>query len=58
MYDCDADNDDELTFVEDEVIIVTGEEDSEWWIGHVEHQLHRTGVFPIKFVKPIVDNDK
>lgn len=58
LYDCDADNDDELTFVEDEVIIVTGEEDSEWWIGHVEHQLHRTGVFPIKFVKPIVDNDK
>ncbi|CAB1349548.1 unnamed protein product, partial [Coregonus sp. 'balchen'] len=29
IYDCQADNDDELTFVEGEVIIVTGEEDGE-----------------------------
>ncbi|AWP17018.1 putative arf-GAP with SH3 domain ANK repeat and PH domain-containing protein 1-like isoform 2 [Scophthalmus maximus] len=29
IYDCQADNDDELTFVEGEVIIVTGEEDQE-----------------------------
>lgn len=27
IYDCQADNDDELTFIEGEVIIVTGEED-------------------------------
>ncbi|RXN28217.1 arf-GAP with SH3 ANK repeat and PH domain-containing 1-like isoform X5 [Labeo rohita] len=32
IYDCQADNDDELTFVEGEVIVVTGEEDQEWWI--------------------------
>lgn len=32
IYDCQADNDDELTFVEGEVIIVTGEEDQEWWV--------------------------
>ncbi|XP_036940768.1 arf-GAP with SH3 domain, ANK repeat and PH domain-containing protein 1a isoform X4 [Acanthopagrus latus] len=31
IYDCQADNDDELTFTEGEVIIVTGEEDPEWW---------------------------
>lgn len=32
IYDCQADNDDELTFVEGEVIVVTGEEDQEWWV--------------------------
>ena len=32
IYDCQADNDDELTFLEGEVIIVTGEEDQEWWV--------------------------
>ncbi len=32
IYDCQADNDDELTFAEGEVIIVTGEEDQEWWV--------------------------
>lgn len=32
IYDCQADNDDELTFIEGEVIVVTGEEDQEWWV--------------------------
>ncbi|KAM3928627.1 arf-GAP with SH3 domain, ANK repeat and PH domain-containing protein 1 isoform 5-T5 [Leptodactylus fuscus] len=50
IYDCQADNDDELTFVEGEVIIVTGEEDHEWWIGHVEGNPERKGVFPVSFV--------
>ncbi|XP_064202313.1 arf-GAP with SH3 domain, ANK repeat and PH domain-containing protein 1a isoform X10 [Anguilla rostrata] len=50
IYDCQADNDDELTFVEGEVIIVTGEEDQEWWIGHIEGQPERKGVFPMSFV--------
>ncbi|CAH2285932.1 arf-GAP with SH3 domain, ANK repeat and PH domain-containing 1 isoform X3 [Pelobates cultripes] len=50
IYDCQADNDDELTFVEGEVIIVTGEEDQEWWIGHIEGHPDRKGVFPVSFV--------
>ncbi|XP_066434895.1 arf-GAP with SH3 domain, ANK repeat and PH domain-containing protein 1 isoform X3 [Eleutherodactylus coqui] len=50
IYDCQADNDDELTFVEGEVIIVTGEEDHEWWIGHIEGNPDRKGVFPVSFV--------
>lgn len=37
IYDCQADNDDELTFVEGEVIIVTGEEDQEWWVSPALH---------------------
>lgn len=32
IYDCSADNPDELTFMEGEVIVVEGEEDSEWWV--------------------------
>nr|XP_033788921.1 arf-GAP with SH3 domain, ANK repeat and PH domain-containing protein 1 isoform X3 [Geotrypetes seraphini] len=55
MYDCQADNDDELTFVEGEVVIVTGEEDQEWWIGHIEGQPERKGVFPVSFVHILSD---
>ncbi|XP_051555885.1 arf-GAP with SH3 domain, ANK repeat and PH domain-containing protein 1a isoform X2 [Myxocyprinus asiaticus] len=55
IYDCQADNDDELTFVEGEVIIVTGEEDQEWWIGHIEGQPDRKGVFPMSFVHILLD---
>ncbi|XP_062849937.1 arf-GAP with SH3 domain, ANK repeat and PH domain-containing protein 1a [Trichomycterus rosablanca] len=55
IYDCQADNDDELTFTEGEVIIVTGEEDQEWWIGHIEGHPERKGVFPMSFVHIVSD---
>ncbi|XP_056247424.1 arf-GAP with SH3 domain, ANK repeat and PH domain-containing protein 1a isoform X1 [Seriola aureovittata] len=55
IYDCRADNDDELTFTEGEVLIVTGEEDQEWWIGHVEGHPERKGVFPMSFVHILSD---
>uniref|UniRef100_H2Y6R5 Uncharacterized protein n=1 Tax=Ciona savignyi TaxID=51511 RepID=H2Y6R5_CIOSA len=61
IYDCEADNQDELTFVENEIIVVTGVEDQEWWVsgpyyvGHVEHQPHRVGVFPVSFVHVLND---
>ncbi|XP_019735426.1 arf-GAP with SH3 domain, ANK repeat and PH domain-containing protein 1-like [Hippocampus comes] len=55
IYDCQADNDDELTFVEGEVIVVTGEEDQEWWIGHIEGEPERKGVFPMSFVHILSD---
>lgn len=32
IYNCVADNPDELTFAEGEVIVVDGEEDQEWWV--------------------------
>lgn len=32
VYNCVADNPDELTFTEGEVIVVDGEEDQEWWV--------------------------
>uniref|UniRef100_F7FXZ6 ArfGAP with SH3 domain, ankyrin repeat and PH domain 1 n=1 Tax=Ornithorhynchus anatinus TaxID=9258 RepID=F7FXZ6_ORNAN len=55
IYDCQADNDDELTFSEGEVIVVTGEEDQEWWIGHIEGHPERQGVFPVSFVHILSD---
>ncbi|XP_059357693.1 arf-GAP with SH3 domain, ANK repeat and PH domain-containing protein 1a isoform X2 [Carassius carassius] len=55
IYDCQADNDDELTFAEGEVIIVTGEEDQEWWIGHIEGEPERKGAFPMSFVHILSD---
>ena len=33
LYDCEADNEDELTFKEGDIILVKGEgEDAEWWV--------------------------
>ncbi|XP_038666074.1 arf-GAP with SH3 domain, ANK repeat and PH domain-containing protein 1-like isoform X3 [Scyliorhinus canicula] len=55
IYDCQADNEDELTFIEGEVIVVTGEEDQEWWIGYVEGHPDRSGVFPVSFVHILSD---
>lgn len=34
MYNCVADNPDELTFSEGEIIVVDGEEDQEWWVSN------------------------
>ncbi|XP_077949952.1 arf-GAP with SH3 domain, ANK repeat and PH domain-containing protein 2b isoform X3 [Gasterosteus aculeatus] len=55
IYSCCADNPDELTFSEGEVIVVEGEEDSEWWVGHVEAEPSRRGVFPVTFVHFITE---
>ena len=49
IYDCQADNDDELTFVEGEVIIVTGEEDQEWWVSVASTYRSLTGRLPLYF---------
>ncbi|KAI4878465.1 hypothetical protein NFI96_021774 [Prochilodus magdalenae] len=55
IYKCVADNPDELTFAEGEVIIVDGEEDKEWWVGHIEGDPARKGAFPVTFVHFITD---
>uniref|UniRef100_A0A4W5MFL3 ArfGAP with SH3 domain, ankyrin repeat and PH domain 2 n=1 Tax=Hucho hucho TaxID=62062 RepID=A0A4W5MFL3_9TELE len=55
LYNCSADNPDELTFTEGEVIVVDGEEDQEWWVGHIEGESARRGVFPATFVHFITD---
>ncbi|XP_004918563.1 arf-GAP with SH3 domain, ANK repeat and PH domain-containing protein 2 isoform X1 [Xenopus tropicalis] len=55
LFDCKADRDDELTFSTGEIIVVTDEEDQNWWNGYVEGQLHRRGVFPASFVHILTD---
>uniref|UniRef100_A0A671VVT0 ArfGAP with SH3 domain, ankyrin repeat and PH domain 2b n=1 Tax=Sparus aurata TaxID=8175 RepID=A0A671VVT0_SPAAU len=55
IYNCSADNPDELTFSEGEVIVVEAEEDSEWWIGHIEGEPSRRGAFPVTFVHFFTD---
>ncbi|XP_049818209.1 arfGAP with SH3 domain, ANK repeat and PH domain-containing protein isoform X16 [Aethina tumida] len=59
LYDCNADNDDELSFREGEIIIVTNEhtEDDNWMEGVVENEPHRAGMFPISFVHMLSDNN-
>ncbi|XP_062934203.1 arf-GAP with SH3 domain, ANK repeat and PH domain-containing protein 2 isoform X3 [Cynocephalus volans] len=55
LYNCVADNPDELTFSEGDVIVVDGEEDQEWWIGHIDGDPGRKGAFPVSFVHFIAD---
>uniref|UniRef100_A0A8C2XKZ0 ArfGAP with SH3 domain, ankyrin repeat and PH domain 2b n=1 Tax=Cyclopterus lumpus TaxID=8103 RepID=A0A8C2XKZ0_CYCLU len=55
IYNCSADHPDELTFSEGEVLVVEGEEDSEWWVGHVEGDPTRRGAFPVTFVHFITE---
>ncbi len=42
LFNCRADNPDELTFSEGEMIIVDGEEDKEWWVSTQSYFLHST----------------
>ncbi|XP_059508709.1 arf-GAP with SH3 domain, ANK repeat and PH domain-containing protein 1 isoform X5 [Stegostoma tigrinum] len=51
IYNCTADHADELTFKEGEMIVVTGEEDQEWWNGYIDGQPHRKGLFPASFIQ-------
>lgn len=49
LYNCVADNPDELTFSEGDVIIVDGEEDQEWWVsqgGARGGPVHKSGWGP------------
>ncbi|XP_028906871.1 arf-GAP with SH3 domain, ANK repeat and PH domain-containing protein 2 isoform X6 [Ornithorhynchus anatinus] len=55
LYNCVADNPDELTFSEGDIIIVDGEEDHEWWIGHIDGDPSHKGAFPVSFVHFIAD---
>ncbi|KAL0978833.1 hypothetical protein UPYG_G00176300 [Umbra pygmaea] len=50
LYDCVADHHDELTFNEGDVLVVLGEDDTDWWHGYVEGQPNKPGLFPSSFV--------
>nr|XP_056702796.1 arf-GAP with SH3 domain, ANK repeat and PH domain-containing protein 3 [Euleptes europaea] len=53
LADCKGDKARELTFSKGEVIVVTREEDEQSWVGFIEGDGTRTGVFPSSFVHPL-----
>ncbi|XP_063167863.1 arf-GAP with SH3 domain, ANK repeat and PH domain-containing protein 3 isoform X2 [Candoia aspera] len=55
VADCKGDKARELTFSKGEVIVVTREEDEQNWVGFIEGDGTRTGVFPSNFVHPLQD---
>ena len=44
LYDCNADNEDELSFQEGEVIIIDREEEDDWWVSSASCQVVTSGV--------------
>lgn len=57
LYDCRADNEDELSFREGDIIIVTksSTDDENWVEGALERDPTVKGVFPISFVHMLPD---
>lgn len=57
LYDCNADNDDELEFKEGEILIVLNErtDDENWMEGLIEGHPSRRGMFPVSFVHMLPD---
>lgn len=57
LYDCAADNDDELEFKEGEILIVLNErtDDENWMEGVIENDTSRRGMFPVSFVHMLPD---
>ncbi|NWH43681.1 ASAP1 protein, partial [Fregata magnificens] len=55
VADCKGDKARELTFSKGEVIVVTREEDEQSWVGFIEGDGSRTGVFPASFVHLLQD---
>jgi Arf-GAP/SH3 domain/ANK repeat/PH domain-containing protein len=58
LYDCSADNEDELSFREGDIILVTSTstEDDNWMEGALEKNPTVRGMFPISFVHMLPDN--
>ncbi|XP_070395394.1 arfGAP with SH3 domain, ANK repeat and PH domain-containing protein isoform X4 [Dermacentor albipictus] len=57
LYDCCADQQDELSFSEGEIIVIISEitEDDQWMEGMIEGEPQRRGVFPTSFVHMLSD---
>ncbi|KAL6042110.1 actin binding protein [Balamuthia mandrillaris] len=51
LYDYEAEEEGEMTLLEDDIITVLAEEPSGWWKGELNGQV---GVFPINFTEPYV----
>jgi len=57
LYDCEADNEDELTFEEGDIIFILAEEteDENWMEGVLEAEPDKRGLFPSSFVHLMTD---
>ena len=57
LYDCEADNEDELSFEEGDIIVIVAEEteDDNWMEGVLESEPDRRGLFPASFVHMLSD---
>eukprot|EP00090_Calanus_glacialis_P033504 TRINITY_DN5567_c0_g1_i2.p1 TRINITY_DN5567_c0_g1~~TRINITY_DN5567_c0_g1_i2.p1 ORF type:complete len:1002 (-),score=143.51 TRINITY_DN5567_c0_g1_i2:841-3846(-) len=57
LYDCEADNEDELSFEEGDIIIIISEEteDDNWMEGILETNPDNRGLFPASFVHMLSD---
>ncbi|XP_077434602.1 arf-GAP with SH3 domain, ANK repeat and PH domain-containing protein 2-like isoform X3 [Vanacampus margaritifer] len=53
LYDCEADHHDELSFSEGQVIVVLGQDDTDWWHGYIAEEPEQRGLFPSSFVQPM-----
>ena len=58
LYDCEADNEDELTFEEGDIIVVINEdtEDENWMEGCLLSDPSKRGLFPVSFVNMVEDS--
>ncbi|CAH8866585.1 unnamed protein product [Trichobilharzia szidati] len=52
LYDCEAENSDELTFSRGEIIQICDKPDDDWWEGVIHSDKNRRGMFPVTYVKP------
>jgi len=57
LYDCEADNEDELSFEEGDIIVILAEEteDDNWMEGILETVPEKRGLFPASFVHMLSD---
>ncbi|CAH8556121.1 unnamed protein product [Schistosoma turkestanicum] len=53
LYDCEAENPDELTFNRGEIIqlLHKPDDDDDWWEGFIQSDPNRRGMFPVTYVK-------
>jgi Arf-GAP/SH3 domain/ANK repeat/PH domain-containing protein len=58
LYDCEADNEDELTFDEGDIIVILNEdtEDENWMEGCLLTNGDKRGLFPVSFVHILEDS--
>eukprot|EP00475_Leptophrys_vorax_P031583 TRINITY_DN4786_c0_g2_i5.p1 TRINITY_DN4786_c0_g2~~TRINITY_DN4786_c0_g2_i5.p1 ORF type:complete len:847 (+),score=162.76 TRINITY_DN4786_c0_g2_i5:4209-6749(+) len=52
LYDYTAQEDNELTFVAGDIVIVTVQDDSGWWQGKLEKNPTKEGLFPSNYCEP------